>query len=255
MRIMKNIVLTLLFMIFSCSHGVFSKPSSGLIKDYVGVIFDNHKYYCIEELPIKSDLVFELVDSKSKATPWTYYQVLDGQHIATRRSVYESSSNRTSSFTVGKVSLLIDSTCVGKLGIKTLKELKEYLIKDRNLDSLGVKFILDFSPSKLLSSPSKSLLGTQCIVFDYNGLISFKDSIDKKKSDINLTLNLANKDLQSNMYYLSPKTYDKYIDTENKFVDSKRQDKNDFYFKIQGNVEGLLSALEGILRKVKKGEL
>ncbi|UPA15831.1 hypothetical protein [Borrelia turicatae] len=254
MKIVKNIVLTLLFIVFSCSHGVFNKPSSGLIKDYGEVIFDSHRYYYVEEFPITFDLKFEFVDTKSESISRTDHRVLGSHHIATRRSVYESSSDKTNSFSFGKVGLLVDSACLGKLGIKTVKGLNEYL-RSKGLGSLGVKFVFDSGLDRLSSISNGNLLGNQCIVFDHNELINYIDIIKNKRNNSNLTLNLANKDLQDSKYRLFSKTYNKYIDTENKFLNCEGQDISDFHFKIKGNVGRLLSILEEMLRKVKKGEL
>ncbi|UPA14076.1 hypothetical protein [Borrelia turicatae] len=253
MKIVKNIVLTLLFIVFSCSHGVFNKPLSGLIKDYAEVIFDSHRYYYVEEFPIDLDLKFEFVDTKSESTLRADHRVSGSHHIATRRSVYESSSDKTNSFFFGKVGLLVDSACLGKLGIKTIKGLNEHL-KNKEFDSLGVKFVFDSGLDRLSSISNGNLLGSQCIVFGHNELINYIDIIKNKKNNSNLTLNLANKDLQDSKYCLFSKTYNKYIDTENKFL-YEGQDNSGFHFKIKGNVGRLLSVLEEMLRKVEKGEL
>ncbi|BDU63537.1 hypothetical protein BOFE_10770 (plasmid) [Candidatus Borrelia fainii] len=254
MRIVKNIVLTLLFIVFSCSHGVFNKPLSGLMKDYDEVIFDSHRYYYVEEFPIDLNLKFEFVDTKSEFTSRTDHQALGSHYISTRKSVYESSSDKTNSFSFGKVGLLVDSVYLGKLGIKTIKGLNEHL-KNKKLDSLGVKFVFDSGLDRLSSMSNRNLLGSQCIVFDYNELINYMDIIKNKKNNVNLTLNLANKDLQNSKYRLFSKTYNKYIDIENKFLNCEGQNNSDFHFKIKGNIGSLLSVLEEILKKVKKGKL
>lgn len=254
MKVVKNIVLTLLFIVFSCSHDVFSKPSSGLIKDYAEVIFDSHRYYYVEEFPINLDLKFEFVDTKSESTSQTDHRVLGSHHIATRRSVYESSSEKANSFSFGKVGLLVSSAYLGKLGIKTVKGLNEHL-KNKEFDSLGVKFVFDSGLDRLSSISNRNLLGSQCIVFDHNELINYIDIIKNKKNNVKLTLNLANKDLQNSKYRLFSKTYNKYIDIENKFLNCEGQNNSNFHFKIEGNVGSLLSLLEEILIKVKQGEL
>ncbi|UPA11575.1 hypothetical protein bpSLO_001452 (plasmid) [Borrelia parkeri] len=254
MKIVKNIVLTLLFIVFSCSHGVFSKPSSGIINDYAEVIFDSHRYYYVEEFPIDLDLKFEFVDTKSESTSRTDHRVLGSHHIATRRSLDESSSDKTNSFSFGKVGLLVDSACLGELGIKTVKGLNEHL-RSKGLGFLGFKFVFDSGFDRLSSISDGNLLGSKCIVFDHNELINYIGIIKDKKNNISLTLSLANKDLKNSKYRLFSKTYNKYIDTENKFLNCEGQDNSDFHFKIKGNVGSLLSVLEEMLRKVKKGEL
>ncbi|AHH11565.1 hypothetical protein bcCo53_001485 (plasmid) [Borrelia coriaceae] len=251
MKVIKNIFLPFLFIIFGCSHNLFSKPSSGLIKDYTEIMFDNNKYFYIEELPIKFNLELEFLDSKSE-TSKSYHQLLGKQVISTRKSFYQNSSNKTNKLSVGKTSIVIDSACLNKLNIKTIRELNEYL-KNKNLNDLNIRFVLDSNISKLASNSNKSLLSTQCIVFSYNELIIFNNSIKNKTSNINLTLNIANKNLKSDTYNLLPKEYDKYIESENKFVNNKN--KGNHYFKIKGDIATLSNALEETIKKVKEGRL
>ncbi|AHH05677.1 hypothetical protein CNO14_05355 (plasmid) [Borrelia miyamotoi] len=252
MKILKNTFMTLLFIIFSCSHSLFTKPSSGLIKDYAEVIFDSQKYYYMEELPIKFNLELEFLDSQSETTSKTYHQLLGKQLVSTNKSFYRNSSSQINNLSIGKISILIDSVCINKLNIKTLRELNDHL-KNRNLNALNIRFVFDSSIGELVSSSNKSLFGTQCIVFSYNELIIFNNSIKNKENSINLTLNIANKNLQSNIYNLSPKEYNSYIETENKFVNNK--DKGNFHFKIKGNIAIFSSFLEETLKKIKEGRL
>ncbi|WP_041178222.1 hypothetical protein ACE4V3_04635 (plasmid) [Borrelia recurrentis] len=64
--IIKNVILIYLFVIFSCSHNLFIKPKSGLVKDYASVMVGDKKYYYMEEFPINFDLVFKFVDNEHK---------------------------------------------------------------------------------------------------------------------------------------------------------------------------------------------
>ncbi|QFP42412.1 hypothetical protein F9Y90_04675 (plasmid) [Borrelia miyamotoi] len=252
MKIIKNTFMTLLFITFGCSHNLFTKPSSGLIKDYAEVIFDNHKYYYIEELPIKFNLELEFLDSQSETTSQTDHQLLGKQFVSTSKSFYRNSSSQINNLSIGKISILIDSVCIDKLNIKTLRELNDHL-KNRNLNALNIRFVFDSSIDELVSSSNKNLFGTQCIVFSYNELIIFNNSIKNKESNINLTLNIANQDLQSNIYNLSPKKYNSYIETENKFVNNKN--KGTFHFKIKANIANFTNSLEETLKKIKEGRL
>ncbi|AOW96309.1 hypothetical protein [Borrelia miyamotoi] len=254
MKIIKNTFITLLFITFSCSHSLFTKPSYGLLKDYAEVIFDRQKYYYMEELPIKFNLELEFLDSQSETTSQTYHQLLGKQLVSTNKRFYRNSSSQINNLSIGKISLLIDSAWIDKLNIMTTKELNEYL-KNRNLNALNIRFVFDSNIGELVSSSNKSLFGTQCIVFSYNELIIFNNTIKNKERNINLTLNIANKDLQNNIYHLSPREYDSFIEAENKFVNNKNKDKGNFHFKIKGNIATFSSSLEETLKKIKEGRL
>ncbi|AOW96254.1 hypothetical protein [Borrelia miyamotoi] len=257
MNIIKNIFMTLLFIIFSCSHNLFNKPSSSLIKDYAAIIFDNHKYFYIEEFPLKINLELEFLNTQSRTISQNYHQALESpQFTSERRNFYHNSSNQTTNnLSVGKISILIDSVCIDRLNIKTLKELNEYL-KHKNLNSLNlIRFVFDPNIGSLGTSSNQSLFSTQCIVFSYNELIIFNNTIKNKERNINLTLNIANKDLQNNIYHLSPREYDSFIEAENKFVNNTKKGKNHSHFKFKGNTMLFSRVLEKIIIKVNEGKL
>ncbi|ACH93932.1 hypothetical protein [Borrelia duttonii] len=253
--IIKNVILICLFVIFGCSHNLFIKPKSGLVKDYASVMVGDKKYYYMEEFPINFDLVFKFVDNEHKSTSNSYSRPLPGGFE--ERSHFSSTSlEKSQSSHLGKISVLVNSKDVERLSIKSLKELNEYLKKD-DLGSLDIKFafVIDLTKSLL----KKSLVGNELFMFDYKGLVAFKDSIKNTNTttsndNLSVTVHYAYKGLKDSIHKIYSRTYNQYDSSLKKFTDKdKHKDGNEFYFEVKGNIGSFSNLLDNAVQKIKTG--